>query len=159
MKVCVCSDSHGRSERLIEVLNREQPELCFFLGDGARDLEAARTQFPRLVFYAVRGNCDLRSRLPQELVCAVGGVTVFVAHGHRYEVKHDHSLRALRRAAREADADVVLFGHTHLPALERHAVVLFLNPGSLGGVRRSYGVLTLEDGRVRAELKSLCEGE
>ena len=155
MKVCVCSDSHGRTEHLIQVLQQERPELCFFLGDGARDLEAAQAQFPGLIFYAVRGNCDLRSRLPQELVCAVGGVTIFATHGHRYDVKHDHNLRTLRRGALDADADVVLFGHTHLPVLTWSEGVLFLNPGSIGGIRRSYGMLILENGQVQGELKCL----
>ena len=155
MKLIVCSDSHGRSEHLVQAIRREAPELCFFLGDGERDLERAQSQFPDLPVYAVRGNCDLRSRLSQELVCAVGGVTIFATHGHRYNVKHDQSLIALRHAAREANANVILFGHTHLPLLEWHGGVLYLNPGSIGGIRRSYGLLTVEHGRVQGELKRL----
>ena len=37
MKICVCADSHGNAKALQEMLDRERPEVLFFLGDGERD--------------------------------------------------------------------------------------------------------------------------
>jgi predicted phosphodiesterase len=34
MKIVVCSDSHGNSRALQEVLDRERPEVLLSLGDG-----------------------------------------------------------------------------------------------------------------------------
>ena len=100
---------------MIRAIAREKPALCFFLGDGERDLAQVQARFPALPFYAVRGNCDWRSALSASIVCTVGGVCIFATHGHLYEVKHEPNLDSLLRAAEEAGASLALFGHTHLP--------------------------------------------
>ena len=156
MTVCVFSDSHGYAENMIEAVLREKPTLCFFLGDGERDLVRLRNRFPSLPINAVRGNCDHFSTQPQTLICAVGGVRVFAAHGHRHEVKYDAALRELCYDALRENADVVLYGHTHLPYSERHLGMVILNPGTIGDVYSpSYGLLTIGDGSVSAEIKYL----
>ena len=154
MKICVFSDSHGTAENMIEAVRRETPELCFFLGDGERDLTVLQERFPNLPINTVRGNCDLRSVQPLSLRCAVGGLSIYAVHGHQHEVKYDDMLRELLRAALRANADVVLFGHTHLPLLERRLGMLIINPGTIGKVRKpSYALLTIEDGRAEGEIK------
>lgn len=141
---------------MITAILRERPALCFFLGDGERDLTAVQTCFPDLPFYAVRGNCDLRSKLSASLVCVVGGVRIFAAHGHLYDVKYEPDLDSLAAAARAAEASVALFGHTHRQQMVRQGGLLLLNPGTVGRVTRpGYGLLTLEAGEISAELKTL----
>ena len=155
MKICVFSDSHGCAEHMITAITREDPTLCFFLGDGERDLAAVQARFPALPFYAVRGNCDLRSRLSSSLVCSIGGVSIFAAHGHLYNVKYEPVPETLAEAACEAGARVALFGHTHLPYCGEYGLLL-LNPGSIGrSAHPSYGLLHIEDGKCTAELKTL----
>ena len=131
---------------MIRAVQIEEPDLCFFLGDGERDLDALQKRFPHLPVNAVRGNCDVFSTLPQTLVCAAGGIKIFAAHGHLYGVKHDPIYRELCEAALESDADVVLFGHTHEPFRDRTMGMELLNPGSIGPTTRpSYGLI-LTDG-------------
>ena len=145
MKICVFSDSHGSPDNMLRAIELEKPALCFFLGDGERDLEPVRQRFPALAIHAVRGNCDLRSELPKFLCCAVGGLRVFAAHGHLYDVKHDPSLFGLLRAAE--GADLALFGHTHTALAERREGTVIFNPGSIGrSARPSYGVITIGEG-------------
>ena len=155
MKVCVFSDSHGHPRRMIEAIEREKPVLCFFLGDGERDLAAVRLQFPDLPIHAVRGNCDLRSALPMHLRCAVGPLQIFAAHGHRYDVKHDPELFDLRAAALRLDCSVVLFGHTHRAYLDESPSLLVMNPGSVGGTPPSYGILQIDGRQIRPEIRYL----
>lgn len=158
MKICVFSDSHGYAKNMIEAVRREKPALCFFLGDGESDLVTLRSRCPDLPISCVRGNCDLRSVQPQQLNCVIGGVRIFAVHGHQFEVKYDVALRELCRAALRAEADVVLFGHTHLPCLERRHGMLILNPGPIGKEKTpSYAVLTIKDGLAQAEIKTLTE--
>ncbi len=158
MKICVFSDSHGWAENMIEAVGIEEPALCFFLGDGVTDLVTLRGRFPSLSINAVRGNCDLRSTQPLVLDAVVARVRIFAVHGHQHEVKYDDAVRTLCRAALRSDADVVLFGHTHIPYLERRLGMLILNPGSIGRVREpSYGLLTIEDGKARGEIRYLNE--
>ncbi len=156
IKICVFSDSHGSPEGMIAAIRREKPGLYFFLGDGERDLNRVRESFPDLPSYAVRGNCDLRSTLSASLACTVGGVGIFAAHGHLYNVKYEPGLESLSEAAREAGAELALFGHTHRACLESHQGITFLNPGTIGrAAHPSYAVLSVEGGRYTAELKKL----
>lgn len=141
---------------MIRAIAREKPALCFFLGDGERDLVQVQSRYPALPFYAVRGNCDWRSAQSASIVCTVGGVCIFATHGHLYEVKHEPDLDSLLRAAEEAGASLALFGHTHLPCLESRRGITFLNPGSIGrSAHPAYAVLTLDGARFRAELKTV----
>ena len=156
IKICVFSDSHSRTAPMIAAIEREKPALCFFLGDGERDLAAVQTRFPRLPFYAVRGNCDPCSQLSASLVCAVGPVRIFAAHGHQYNVKYEPDLETLAEAARRAGASVALFGHTHLSRTERQGDLLLLNPGAIGrSAHASYGLLTLDGDELQARIVQL----
>ncbi len=149
MKICVFSDSHGAAFRMIEAVRQETPDFVFFLGDGEGDLNLLRKEFPALPVEAVRGNCDIYSDLPAELVCSVGGIRFFLAHGHRYGVKYERGFRSLLAEARKDQAQVALFGHTHEAYLEwTEDEVLLMNPGSLRGYGGSYGVLTVLDGKL-----------
>ena len=156
MKLCVFSDSHGCATHMIMAIEREKPAMFLFLGDGERDLAAVKERFPTLPFYAVRGNCDLRSSLSNMLICAIGGTRFFLSHGHLFQVKYEPGLDTLLAAAREAGASVVLFGHTHHPYCEKQGGVLLLSPGTIGRVAHpSYALLTMEAGKIKAELKTL----
>jgi putative phosphoesterase len=48
---------------------------------------------------------------------------------------HPHSAKLDRFA--EADADIVLYGHTHCQVVKRVGSVLVINPGSAGDARDS----------------------
>ena len=75
-----------------------------------------------------------------------------MTHGHTLGVKGGRD-ELCREAARNG-ADIVLFGHTHVPSLEYiekgsirgvdKPLVLF-NPGSLGDFEGSFGNLSLSD--------------
>ena len=76
-------------------------------------------------------------------------------HGHTRRVKSGPM--AAIYAARECGADILLFGHTHQPVVDRSGDFWVMNPGCIGpSVRRTYGVITLEDGRWTAP-PSACE--
>ena len=153
IKICVFSDSHGSAGPMLAAIKREKPALCFFLGDGERDLAAVQARFPSLPFYAVRGNCDWRSELSESLVCTVGGVCIFAAHGHTLDVKYEPELDSLAEAAAKAGAGVALFGHTHRPFCAERGGILFVNPGPVGrGAHPGYAVLRIADGVCTAEL-------
>ena len=156
MKLLVFSDSHGYADNILRAIEKEKPALCFFLGDGADDLKKLAQRFPDLPVQAVRGNCDLRAALPKMLVCAVGGVKIFAAHGHLYNVKYDPRLHELCSAAEKAGAQIALFGHTHEAFHDRIGGVEVLNPGTVGRVSRpGYGVIDISEGAVTLSLHYL----
>lgn len=153
-KLCVFSDSHGCPEHMLRVIRQEAPDAVFHLGDGEGDLKAVRRAFPDLPLYQVRGNCDWASAAPALLRTEVEGQKVFATHGHLYDVKMGRDYQRLRYAALEADARLVLFGHTHIPYHDRVWGMELVNPGSIGyGARPSYAVVTIDGKAIAADLK------
>ena len=51
--------------------------------------------------------------------------------------------------ALEMNADILLFGHTHVPLVDAASRPMMMNPGSIGDPRRpTYGVLEFRDGQI-----------
>jgi len=152
MKILVFSDSHGRLGPMVDAIERERPSRVFFLGDNYRDGQALMDAYPDLPMELVRGNCDW-DKAPDELIVEAGGVKFLLAHGHRYGVKSGTG--ALSRAAREKGVDVACFGHTHDALNMPDRGVWLFNPGTAGGIcnRVGYGVVLVEDGTFRTELR------
>ena len=152
MRVGVFSDSHGDHEALDELLERMGAlDAVCFLGDVARDAEHLRERLAAMpnqpVLYAVRGNNDYYSTctLPWDLLIELGGVRIYMTHGHRLV-----SLMNLAYKAQECGAQVALFGHTHQALCETVQGVLLLNPGSAGNFCRG--------GRARASMLEINRG-
>lgn len=163
MKLIVISDTHGRSHLIDELLSRHKSyDALIFLGDGLRDFLGREP----LGFVAVRGNCDGFSlspslSAPEERELVFDGVKILALHGHSKGVKS--GLERLAAHGVEVDADIVLYGHTHV-ADERYypkgSVFLgktlskpmyLFNPGSLGAPRGSdatFGVIEIRNGQV-----------
>ena len=152
MKILVFSDSHGRLGHMMDAMERERPRRVFFLGDCYRDGEALRNAYPDVPMELVRGNCDW-DQAPDELLGEAGGVRFLLPHGHRYYVKSGPDHRT--RTARAKGADVVCFGHTHDALNMPNCGVWMLNPGTTGGIhaRAGYGVIEVENGKFRTELR------
>lgn len=152
MRVGVFSDSNGDHEALDELLERMGAlDAVCFLGDVARDAEHLRERLAAMpnqpVLYAVRGNNDYYSTctLPWDLLIELGGVRIYMTHGHRLV-----SLMNLAYKAQECGAQVALFGHTHQALCETVQGVLLLNPGSAGNFCRG--------GRARASVLEINRG-
>jgi putative phosphoesterase len=60
-----------------------------------------------------------------------------MCHGHRYSVYYDRY--RLIAAAAAANADVALFGHTHVPFSAQEGGIYLINPGSVGRPRSRQG--------------------
>lgn len=148
MKLIVFSDSHRELGHMRDVIEREKPDYVFHLGDHDTDAEAISREFQMLPVAAVRGNCDGWSDAPENLTPVLDGMRFFLCHGHRYGVKH--SISTAIYAAMEAEADVLLYGHTHIPAQEELNGLIVLNPGSCGYESRpTYGFFLIENGIIQ----------
>jgi len=95
---------------------------------------------------AVHGNTDgfeLRSRYPESLDVTVAGKRIRVVHGHMLGSPTPANLRA-----QNPDTDVIVYGHTHKPLLDK-AAPLVVNPGAAGPARfklkPSVAILTVPD--------------
>lgn len=100
---------------------------------------------------AVYGNMDepaLRESLPQRRVVGVEGARIGMVH-----IPGPRAGREARLAGWFPDCDAVVYGHTHVPQLERHERVWILNPGSPTERRRAPERSMLELRIHRADMR------
>lgn len=105
----------------------------------------------------VCGNMDeqaLKQRLPRQRVIEVEDVRIGIVHD-----AGPRERREARLAARFEDCEAVVYGHTHVPQVERFQHLWILNPGSPTERRsapaHSMIVLTVKGSRITPELVTL----
>ena len=164
MKWLIASDLHGSAywcRALLDAFDREKADRLLLLGDilyhGPRndlpaeyDPKAVTEMLNRRAgdILAVRGNCDAEIDqtvlqfpiMADYALLAEGKRLIFVTHGHLF------NLDALPPVH---EGDILLHGHTHVPACETRSGVTYLNPGSLAIPKdgSAHGYMILEAGR------------
>ena len=119
---------HDKEDAVIETLSA-------YLKEALPDVEIMH----------VPGNCDFASIAQPSIFTELGGVRIFMTHGHLFGVKRDTKL--LLQQSRLLGAQIALFGHTHCALCECCDGVWLLNPGACGRFRcASYGVIEIEAG-------------
>src|SRR5689334_21165614 len=113
-KILIVSDSHGITKELEELKERHRSEVDLMIHCGDSELMADEKYMEG--FAAVRGNCDFDTSYPLDRLEVVAGKKIYVTHGHKYSVKT--SLMRLHYRAREVDANIVCFGHSHILGAE-----------------------------------------
>lgn len=147
MRVLIVSDTHGRHGNLDRVLEQTgKIDMFIHLGDVEGDEEYLEAVI-ECEKHIVRGNNDFFSYLPKEEEFYIGKYKVFITHGHNYYVSLDSDM--IREEGRARHADIVMFGHTHRPYLDREEDITVLNPGSLSyprqeGRKCSYMIMELD---------------
>ena len=146
MKLVIASDIHGSAywcQKLLEVIEREQPEKIILLGDllyhGPRnDLPrdyAPKQVIPMLAGYqdkilAVRGNCEAEvDQMVLPFPCMADyallncdGLNLYLTHGHLWNPDHLPPLQS---------GDFFLSGHTHVKMDCMNNGIRCINPGSV----------------------------
>lgn len=133
MKVIVVSDTHRRNENYFKVLEMHKPDMVIHCGD-AEGSEYALTEAADCPVKIVLGNNDFFSDLPRELELELDGFQVWVTHGHTYYVSM--SSEYIAQEAKARGKDIVFYGHTHKPSVQKVDGVYVVNPGSLSFPRQ-----------------------
>ncbi|MBE5804618.1 MAG: phosphodiesterase [Clostridiales bacterium] len=163
MKWLIASDIHGSAcwcEKLVNAYKAEQADRMLLLGDvlyhGPRN-DLPEGYAPKQVIamlnamkdeiLCVRGNCEAEVDqmvlefpvLADYAVLCEGTRLIYCTHGHVYNTGHVPPLRK---------GDVLLHGHTHVPAWEDHGSYRYLNPGSVSIPKEGswHGYMLLENG-------------
>ena len=174
MKLLIASDLHGSAyytQMLLAREAQEAPEKLILLGDvlyhGPRN-DLPRDYAPKQVIaqlsplaekiLCVRGNCDCevdQMVLPFPVLAdygflLLGGRAVYLTHGHVINKAHPLPF---------AKGDILLHGHTHVPACEDCGDFTYLNPGSVSIPKENspHSYMIYEDGAF--SWKNLETGE
>jgi len=163
MKIMIASDIHGSAKYCAEMIGayqREKADRLFLLGDilyhGPRN-DLPEEYAPKKVIemlnalkddiYCIRGNCDAEVDqmvlkfpvLADYALLPFGGKMIYVTHGHIY---NKDNLPPMHKG------DILLTGHTHIPACEDCGSYTYMNPGSVSipkaGSWRGYMIIENE---------------
>ena len=163
MKILIASDIHGSAyycQVLLDALEREKADRLFLLGDilyhGPRN-DLPRDYAPKEVIamlnplkeklFCVRGNCDTEVDqmvlnfpiLADYAILPLGYRVIYATHGHKLNCDNPPPL---------SKGDILLNGHTHIPADKDMGTFRYLNPGSVSIPKEQspHGYMTLENG-------------
>ncbi|PWW19689.1 hypothetical protein DFO73_11974 [Cytobacillus oceanisediminis] len=158
MKILILSDSHGLTSELKQIRDQHTGmDLLIHCGDS--ELQADDESING--YTVVRGNCDIEAGFPEDRVEEAGGLRLFVTHGHRYSVKS--TLMNLSYRAREMEADIVCFGHSHYLGAEMVDNTLFINPGSIrlprGRREKTYIILEAKERDIILDVYDTATGK
>ena len=132
MRILLVSDSHGNRDGIEKLIENEQFDYLFFLGDGLNDL-GLYDNIENII--AVSGNCDFFSVVPNERIMKIGDYMILATHGNKYSVKS--GLSNIKEVAEKNGVNFVFFGHTHKPTIELVNDIYYINPGTFH--KNSYG--------------------
>lgn len=151
-RVLVVSDSHG-AYHLLEriVLRYPDAKTIVFLGDGRSDIEMLVDKYPKKQYIIVRGNCDFASLAPETFTIFIGNQKIYCTHGYIEQVKF--GLSGLICRAKRVEANIALYGHTHIQKNEKMERIRCINPGSVQS--GEYAILDIMDTSMAVNLCSL----
>jgi uncharacterized protein len=157
VRIGLISDTHGLL-RPSALLALDGVDLILHAGDvGGMGILHELERFAPV--HAVHGNTDDPALgLPAVVSLTLGVIRIHVSHGHELG-----SPTPIRLAARYA-TDVIIYGHTHRPLIERVANLrststLVVNPGAAGprrfNLRPSVAILQLGGATPAAEILTI----
>jgi putative phosphoesterase len=152
MRIAVLSDTHGNYTLAVRALDLLGDfDHIIHLGDRSDDAENIETAIGRKLVI-VAGNCDTGNNYPETVIQEICGRKFLMCHGHTFLVKSGHA-RTYHKAL-ENGIDIVLYGHTHIPAIEEINGILFMNPGTLkmAGNKPTMGILSIEGESVSTDI-------
>ena len=150
----VISDTHGQFDPKIPSVFKGVSHILHAGDIGSLRVLRQLEQIARVT--AVWGNVDEGNVPPsveemQTLQC--GGLRIFMIH---ILGSPQRLTKVLKQRIDELQPDVVVFGHSHKPLIEKHGKVLYFNPGSAGPTRfslpRSVGLLRCQNREPQGEL-------
>lgn len=151
MRIAVLSDTHVASidelpGKMLKALS--QADLIIHAGDFTETavLEGLRSLGE---VQAVSGNMDsigIRMALPSRELFTVAGKKIGITHGSGAPWGIADRVRDMFE-----DADIIIFGHSHLRCSEHVRGALMFNPGRCS---KSFGLLTIAE-EIRAEIVNI----
>ena len=134
----VMSDSHDnvtQVKKAVSLFKDAGCELVLHAGDVVAPFAARELAALGCPVNAVFGNCDGEKQGLETVLEKIGGIKdaplIFSHAGRQLILVHYHFSVATYAAS--GRYDIVIFGHTHKPVVQREGKTLLLNPGEAGG--------------------------
>jgi uncharacterized protein len=139
MNILVFGDTHmpSKASKLPQILTEAMQEADEIIHTGDwQTLFVYKELQAEWNIAGVYGNADepeVQNYLPASLTIERNGYKIGIVHGH--EGRGGTTEKRAENAFKE-EADIVLFGHSHIPYLRFHGKTLLINPGSATDKRK-----------------------
>lgn len=134
-QILIISDSHFMPKNVLEHFIQQFDSLTAVIhcGDIYIGYEPGELDIG-CPLYICKGNNDFAD-LPRILNFEIAGIRFVITHGNMYQFAYNPI--SLKTLLDDAPADIICFGHTHVPYVYHEEGLTILNPGSLA-LGRSY---------------------
>ncbi|MGB9595782.1 MAG: metallophosphoesterase [Candidatus Poribacteria bacterium] len=136
MKIGIISDTHDNIPKIkeaVSIFNTKQVEFVIHAGDYIAPFSIALLDDLKCDYVGVFGNND--------------GEKIGLAKKSKYRIKvppHNitlenrkiiilHEPNDIDNLIKSQNYDIIIYGHTHNPVIEKHNGILVINPGECGG--------------------------
>jgi putative phosphoesterase len=164
--LAVISDTHGKPHpRLFPILEGHHPPLILHAGDvGDVDIIKELEKIAQTVF--VRGNVDPTGPMWPDSIALhirVGASVQFALLLLHIAVSRLKLNRDALTLLHQNSAQIVVFGHSHIPFLGMDGTICVFNPGSAGpsrmGLPTTMGFIEISSGQLKFKHFDLKSGE
>ena len=154
-RILIFSDTHGNIDGCLNII-KNTPDVSAILhaGDCVRDAEGIEAAFPSIKTYYVKGNNDFFTRAPASMLIPTAGKRIYLTHGHEQRVKYEYQYTTLAERGEAANADLIVFGHTHEPYTGYKGKMILLNPGS-ALFTRTYAVAEIDGDTLKTAILNM----
>ncbi len=150
MKIGVISDTHGLvKDKVFQIF--KDVDLIIHAGDIG-NLKVIGDLLSIAPVEAVWGNMDpmpVRDQTREKLVLNIEGLTLGVSHGggSPYDI-----IERLQNMFYQQKVDIIIYGHTHKPHMEKIKDIFFFNPGY---GRETVGILEVKESKYTYKIFKL----
>lgn len=148
MRIIVLSDTHGDTKIIEKILKNNKYDYSVIAGDFQCDDFFIKKYFD----FAVKGNNDWNSDLPDQINFEIDGVRFFLEHGHltgSYFQLDNYEF--MKKQLNSRNVDIYIHGHTHVCKIFEYENGIVLNPGSTtfprGGTNKSFAIIEIDDNK------------
>ena len=154
--IVIISDTHSNS------IDEMPLSLVYAIKNADIVIHAGDSDTPNFInelekickqLYAVKGNCDTFSSLPEKLVFEIDNIRIGLCHGAG---RYDNIIDRMYYLFNNDNVDIIMFGHIHHPVNEKIDNIWFLNSGSPNHNRKlpygTYALLQIENDKFNTEI-------
>lgn len=156
-KILIVSDTHG-DDTWLNVLNTKQYDYIIHAGDHL----LPESEISDITNYYVDGNNDWGQKNID--IFEIESIKFILVHGDEqniYTYNKSDWILPLLKLARKHNAQFLIFGHTHIPIIEKYEGITFINPGSMHFSRhngsKAYAELLLNNGEFFVDFYELSK--
>ena len=160
-KILVLADSHTDIDTMHKAVDIEKPDIIIHLGDHIADAAQLNNKYPNIQMFNVLGNTDSKNENEEWIKhIEICGKRIMLTHGNVFLNNTNRSediSTIFNNDNRSANADIILFGHTHTPYISYRYKRWVMNPGSIRRIwgkdnLATYGILKIDSGKIQCEI-------